>query len=890
MRKTTLLSTCIIASVFTFNQTSLNAQANVESSRLGEVFQQTILVSGPTTSPAANRLYDPWEITYGPDDSLWVTEARGYKVKKIHPGNGGQRTILNLTDAASGGTFTPSTWRRQFTAGQNPWPQGGMMGLAIHPDFNHPTTPKKYVYIAYVHSYIGLNAVNPNNGIAISGHLFMSRLVQFTYASGTLGSPVSLCDTIVGSNDHNSGRLIIKPVGGIPFLFYALGDMGAGQYTNLSRVIKAQQLNSYEGKILRFNLESDGDAGTYDRWIPNSNPFNATLGVQSAVWANGIRNNQGFAYNPDLDKFYGSSHGPFSDDELYVLEDGKNYGHPLIIGYSIDGNYNNAKAGPSGSSLPLITSESAQATTFGAAHKETMYSFYNPPAGNTSTLWSIQYIYTNQNYTGSPGPTGLAQNVNIHWKSEAVSGLDVYTKSFIPGWKNSVLLACLKGGRIIRQKTNATGDAVVAVDGGDTITHFRSVNRFRDIAISPDGKDIFVVIDSSATTSGPTTSSPMISACRGCLQKYTFLGYNDNAGASEISTAIPLAPGLNNTITNATPTNINSTNNNLWVPVTDSLGNIIAEIDANGNNLGDITAKLYINSGTVRMTGSGKSYLDRSITINVQNQPASAVNVRFYITAAELAALVAAPGSGITDINGMNIFKNNDADGSVLTATPSLINPLTRNSFAANYVIKASISSFSTFYFASGSSILPARLLTFSGLYKNNQTNLKWEAENETSTDYYIIERSTGNGIFEEIGISQVSGNTGNRAYYQFNDQNAGILSSAKIYYRLKMMNKDGSYNYSSVVAINLSNLITSLSVIPNPVKDEAVLSITSVIDQKAKWQLIDKTGRTIMSQSFGLYKGSNNININLGNIASGIYLIKISGTQINVTQKMQKM
>jgi hypothetical protein len=69
-----------------------------------------------------------------------------------------------------------------------------------------------------------------------------------------------------------------------------------------------------------------------------------------------------------------------------------------------------------------------------------------------------------------------------------------------------------------------------------------------------------------------------------------------------------------------TSTVVNSDNNNLWVPITDSLGNIIAEIDANGNNLGTITSTLY-KSGTIRTTNSGKPYLNRSITITPQNQP-----------------------------------------------------------------------------------------------------------------------------------------------------------------------------------------------------------------------------------------------------------------------------
>jgi len=44
------------------------------------------------------KLSYPWEITYGPDDSLWVTEARNYRVVKIHPHTGGKRIVLNLAN------------------------------------------------------------------------------------------------------------------------------------------------------------------------------------------------------------------------------------------------------------------------------------------------------------------------------------------------------------------------------------------------------------------------------------------------------------------------------------------------------------------------------------------------------------------------------------------------------------------------------------------------------------------------------------------------------------------------------------------------------------------------------------------------------------------------
>src|SRR6202007_2796962 len=118
--------------------------------------------------------------------------------------------------------------------------QGGFAGMALHPKFLDPVSPKNFVYVSYVHTYVG--------GSSPNGIFYTNRLVRFTYNTGTgkLESPVSLCDTLPGSNDHNSQRMIIAPVGGTNYLFYAQGDMGAGQLSDQWRPNKAQNSDSYE--------------------------------------------------------------------------------------------------------------------------------------------------------------------------------------------------------------------------------------------------------------------------------------------------------------------------------------------------------------------------------------------------------------------------------------------------------------------------------------------------------------------------------------------------------------------------------------------------------------------------------------------------------------------
>lgn len=870
------------------------SMAQVVSSRMNEVFLKTDLIN------AATNFQDPWEVTYGPDDSLWVTEAKSYKVNKIHPVNGGWRTILDVSNT---GGFTPSAYRRTFGSGQNPWPQGGMMGLAIHPEFM--TDPaKKFVYIAYVHNYVGNDQTY--NGEFVNGQLFITWIVRFTFdpGSGRLNSPVKICDTIRGSNDHNSGRLIIKPEGGTNYLYYAVGDMGAGQFDNLSRINKAQNLSSYEGKILRFNLEEDSDpvqeptTMNYDRWIPNDNPHNTTLGVQSAVWSIGMRNNQGFAYDTinGVPRFYGTSHGPFSDDEVNLLEPAKNYGHPLVIGYKNDGNYNGAKAGPSGSSLPLIVNESANAATIGTSYRDPLFSNYPAPSGDNSTPWSIQYIYNNRNYWD--GTQNLqAQNANQYWHSEGYSGVGLYTKSFIPGWKNSLLIESLKWGRVLRLKLNDDGSATVPVDGADTIGYFGSRNRFRDIAVDPDGRSVYVVMERSSSSSGPSANNPIVPACAGCVQKYTFLGYKDDASnKSTIPEAIDITAGVANTCTDGSTVTINAANNNtnLWVPFTGPDGNILAEIYPNGNDLGEVHSAVYIHTGAIRIAG-GKRYLNRNITITPENQPAvgQPVRIRLYISKAEYDALDADGASGVSAITDLKILKNQDACRAAIQNTTVNITPDHWDAHGANgYVLQYDdLTGFSSFYFGATAIVLPVRLLSFTGKLQDDGTGLvQWEVARDVDLTSFTIERSIDGKTFLPIGKLPSVNSDASSEKYSFIDKMASLQPAAVIYYRLQATEKEGAVSYSGVIPVSLSLVAGTIRVSPNPAANETRLQIHSKATGVMQWKLHDNTGRVVSQGTETLLKGNNIIPITLQNLAAGIYYLQVTGEGIEGKLKVQKL
>lgn len=427
----------------------------------------------------AEQLGFPWEVTYGPDDSLWVTEARGYKVTKIDAGNGGKRTVLNLSNNKD---FN----RPDITGGQ--WPQGGLMGLALHPKL---LSGFPYVYLAYVYQFD--NCIAGNNGC-----FFWTRVVRYTYnaSNGSLGSPVTMLNALPGSNDHNSGRITIGPDPADPTdttkfkLFYTIGDMGAGQFNNLNRTNNAQNINVFEGKILRLNLQPDAAQTGGDEWIPDDNPFpvGGPATSKTPVYSYGHRNPQGVQWGNVAGtwRLYSSEHGDKSDDEVNIINAGVNYGWPKVAGLC-DDNYNTADGNPNNNILANQTVPN-EIVTFcnGTPNQEPMFSLFNASAASIPS--SGANIFT--------------------WPTVAPSSIDFYGSypNTIPGWGNSLLVTSLKYGLFRLKIKSPNGDRVDSNSTAsitDTIPYFHG-NRIRDVAINPHGDTLYFAVDSSGSTSGPT--------------------------------------------------------------------------------------------------------------------------------------------------------------------------------------------------------------------------------------------------------------------------------------------------------------------------------------------------------------------------------------------------
>jgi aldose sugar dehydrogenase len=263
--------------------------------------------------------------------------------------------------------------------------ESGLLGMVLHPDF--PNTP--YLYVSYTY-----------DEDAPKGHV-----VRYTFDGTTLKDPLVLLDGIKANNIHNGSRLTI--VG--DKLFITAGDSGNQSLP--------QDQNSMNGKIFSINL---------DCTIPGDNPF-----PKSPVWSLGHRNPQGLVMASN-GIMYSSEHGPNNDDEVNIIEKGRNYGWPTVQGFA-DGQ--NEK-------------------TFATAHNT-----LDPIAAWTPTL--------------------------------AVSGMTYYDKDLIPQWKNCLLLMTLKEQQLMVLKLSEDGRSVVSQEKAFD----EQFGRLRAVCVSPDGRVFFSTND-----------------------------------------------------------------------------------------------------------------------------------------------------------------------------------------------------------------------------------------------------------------------------------------------------------------------------------------------------------------------------------------------------------
>jgi hypothetical protein len=326
----------------------------------------------------------------------------------------------------------------------------------------------------------------------------------------------------------------------------------------------------------------------------------------------------------------------------------------------------------------------------------------------------------------------------------------------------------------------------------------------------------------------------------------------------------------------ATTINAGTNNSNVFVPILDTSGNIVAMINANGNNLDQIESSIYRNTGAVRQVGSGPYYLDRNITITPAAQPSSVnVGVRIYYTAAELAAFQTVVPTA--NASSLNISKTNQGCASAFAGTEVLLSQTGSGTYGSNYYMELSTPGFSSFYIKNGFGALPIFISYIKGIKYQNTNLIEWKLNCDAGSSITVTLERSGDGIvFNDLQTQSV---TDVMCANSFTYKDAKALAGAN-YYRLKIVTANGEIKYSSIVVLlNKDSGFELISIAPNPVKNKAALTISSAKAGRINITMSDVAGKTILNQANSIIAGSNNIDMNLETLATGTYFITAINT-----------
>lgn len=167
-------------------------------------------------------------------------------------------------------------------------------------------------------------------------------------------------------------------------------------------------------------------------------------------------------------------------------------------------------------------------------------------------------------------------------------------------------------------------------------------------------------------------------------------------------------------------------------------------------------------------------------------------------------------------------------------------------------------------------STLPIRLDAVNAKLKNDEVVIEWTSVFEMDAEKYIVERSTDGRNFSSIGEVAAAGSSYKKLSYNFTDSR--IEKGTSYYYRLRLQDFNGSYEYSKVSHVNnKAGSGTALSVFPNPfVSDIQVVGLTQSQMNIANIRVFDMTGRSV-SYTF---TGANEITIDPA-APKGVYVLK---------------
>ena len=397
------------------------------------------------------------------------------------------------------------------------------------------------------------------------------------------------------------------------------------------------------------------------------------------------------------------------------------------------------------------------------------------------------------------------------------------------------------------------------------------------------------------TTSTYYVQAPASGACPAtiCTSKVVFVGLTTNGLATNGATATcPM-------------------NQSGYIHLQDASGFLIASVDPQGQNLGDVTATVYVEGSPIVIDNCSAvgnpiyqvSVADRHYTIKSTVAPSSNVKVRLPISENEVNSLNVEsfnnlnPDDQVGSIDDIEVTKYSGANEDNDFSNDCAVNggsgqfPLIsqdNNGFVYQYIdihdvahlyIEYTVSSFSEFWMhgsVSGSG-LPVEMANFNATcLEPGITEVSWETITEQNSSHFELYKSNDGNNWTLIHVVDAAGDSQEPIPYSVTDEIRNDIDGI-VYYRIEQFDNDGMSKSYDAVSVSCASANSDMLVYPNPgsgnmnivINEEAHIGICSL-------EITDSQGKTIHLMDVEINKGNNSMHIDGRTLKPGIYFIKV--------------
>ena len=183
--------------------------------------------------------------------------------------------------------------------------------------------------------------------------------------------------------------------------------------------------------------------------------------------------------------------------------------------------------------------------------------------------------------------------------------------------------------------------------------------------------------------------------------------------------------------------------------------------------------------------------------------------------------------------------------------------------------------------------ILPVELVSFSGKCANTNKTFDWETSTETNNKMFVLEHSKDCVTYDEFLKVNGAGNSSTHKKYKASHSEE---SKDYKYYRLKQVDNNGGFKYSKAISVACKEYsLTEITVFPNPANNNITLGFNSTFEDKLVVEVIDVLGRTIKNVDFVMNGGSNEVTLNVNELANGVYYLRVGDLSGNINTQIIK-